>query len=80
MHSQTGTKIFSFQSSMSDIWLPLTQNVPALGVRLLYFQGGKGQHFEHVHVIYFGLSSPTWVHPYKTTVKVEETKGCIHHD
>ena len=46
----------------------------------VYFQEGKGQHSEHVYVIYFGLSSPTWVHPNNRTMKAEETGGCMHHN
>ena len=48
--------------------------------KIAVFSGAKGQHSECAHVSYFGLSSPTWVHPHNRTVKVEETEGCIHQD
>ena len=33
-----------------------------------------GQHSECVHVSYFGLSSPKWLHTHNRTVKVQETE------
>ena len=63
---------------MSHIQSPLTQNVQALWTRLLLFSGGKGQHSEHVHVSYLGLSSPSWVQCLNRTVRGEETEGSIH--
>ena len=42
--------------------------------KIAVISGTKGQHSEWVHVSYFGLSSPKWLHTHNRTVKVQETE------
>lgn len=80
--------MYSTQSNRNQDFLVAVQRVTHLVTadpkcvgsadKIALFSGGKGQHSEHVHVSYFGLSSPTWVYPHYRTMKVEETERCIH--
>ena len=48
------------------------------GDKIALFSEGRGQHSEHEHVSYLGLSSPSWVQCHNRTARGEETEGSIH--